>query len=72
MSDMGFTVHQHKKAILRRIRYKIYVQYAESSKRMHSNQNEESPVRSKIRRSTAILILITLSEISTSELSIYI
>ena len=26
MSDMGFTAHQHKKAISRRIRYEIYVQ----------------------------------------------
>ena len=66
---MGFTAHQHKKAISRRIRYKIYVQYAESSKWMHSKSNEESRVCSKIRRSTAILRLITLNEISTSELS---
>ena len=33
MSDMGFTAHQHKKAISRRIRYiKYYVQYALSPK----------------------------------------
>ena len=71
---MDFTAHQHKKAISRAPKTLL-----KNMSNMHkvingctAIKNEESRVCGKTRRSTAILRLIMLNEISTSELSKHI